>query len=220
MTKPVSELAIGDVLIIRPGERVPTDSTIISGNGSLDESMLTGESMPVDKTTGDQIFGGTTNTNGSIKAEVSALGDDTVLSKIITTIEETQSTKAPIARLADRVARVFVPAVISIAIISAAIWLLAGKDIAFAMTVAISVLVISCPCAMGLATPMAITVGTGKAAECGILFKDAAALERAGRIDTVIFDKTGTITEGRPVVSAYYPSDDAIRFAAIAEYGS
>ena len=220
VTKPVSELAIGDVLIIRPGERVPTDSTIISGNGSLDESMLTGESMFVDKTTGDQIFGGTTNTNGSIKAEVSALGDDTVLSKIIMTIEETQSTKAPIARLADRVARVFVPAVISIAIISAAIWLLAGNDIAFAMTVAISVLVISCPCAMGLATPMAITVGTGKAAECGILFKDAAALERAGRIDTVIFDKTGTITEGRPVVSAYYPSDDAIRFAAIAEYGS
>lgn len=220
VTKPVSELAIGDVLIIRPGERVPTDSTIISGNGSLDESMLTGESMPVDKTTGDQIFGGTTNTNGSIKAEVSALGDDTVLSKIIMTIEETQSTKAPIARLADRVARVFVPAVISIAIVSAVIWLLAGKDIAFAMTVAISVLVISCPCAMGLATPMAITVGTGKAAEYGILFKDAAALERAGRIDTVIFDKTGTITEGRPVVSAYYPSDDAIRFAAIAEYGS
>ncbi len=220
MTKAVSELVIGDILIIRPGERVPTDSTIMSGNGSLDESMLTGESLPVDKTVGDQVFGGTINTNGSIRAEVSALGDDTVLSKIITTIEETQSTKAPIARLADRVARVFVPAVITIAIVAAASWLLVGKDVAFAMTILISVLVISCPCAMGLATPMAITVGTGKAAEYGILFRDAAALERAGRVDTVVFDKTGTITEGRPVVSHYHPDEDVLRIAAIAEYGS
>ena len=220
MTKAVSELVIGDVLIIRPGERVPTDSTIMSGNGSLDESMLTGESLPVDKTVGDQVFGGTINTNGSIRAEVSALGDDTVLSKIITTIEETQSTKAPIARLADRVARVFVPVVITIAIVAAASWLLVGKDVAFAMTILISVLVISCPCAMGLATPMAITVGTGKAAEYGILFRDAAALERAGRVDTVVFDKTGTITEGRPVVSHYHPDEDVLRIAAIAEYGS
>ncbi len=220
VTKAVSELVIGDVLIIRPGERVPTDSTIMSGNGSLDESMLTGESLPVDKTVGDQVFGGTINTNGSIRAEVSALGDDTVLSKIITTIEETQSTKAPIARLADRVARVFVPAVITIAIVAAASWLLVGKDVAFAMTILISVLVISCPCAMGLATPMAITVGTGKAAEYGILFRDAAALERAGRVDTVVFDKTGTITEGRPVVSHYHPDEDVLRIAAIAEYGS
>ncbi len=220
VTKAVSELVIGDILIIRPGERVPTDSTIMSGNGSLDESMLTGESLPVDKTVGDQVFGGTINTNGSIRAEVSALGDDTVLSKIITTIEETQSTKAPIARLADRVARVFVPAVITIAIVAAASWLLVGKDVAFAMTILISVLVISCPCAMGLATPMAITVGTGKAAEYGILFRDAAALERAGRVDTVVFDKTGTITEGRPVVSHYHPDEDVLRIAAIAEYGS
>ncbi len=220
VTKAVSELVIGDILIIRPGERVPTDSTIMSGNGSLDESMLTGESLPVDKTMGDQVFGGTINTNGSIRAEVSALGDDTVLSKIITTIEETQSTKAPIARLADRVARVFVPAVITIAIVAAASWLLVGKDVAFAMTILISVLVISCPCAMGLATPMAITVGTGKAAEYGILFRDAAALERAGRVDTVVFDKTGTITEGRPVVSHYHPDEDVLRIAAIAEYGS
>ncbi len=220
VTKAVGELVIGDVLIIRPGERVPTDSIVVSGNGSLDESMLTGESLPVDKTVGDQVFGGTINTNGSIRAEVSALGDDTVLSRIITTIEETQSTKAPIARLADRVARVFVPAVISIAVVAAALWLLAGKDVAFAMTILISVLVISCPCAMGLATPMAITVGTGKAAEYGILFRDAAALERAGRVDTVVFDKTGTITEGRPVVSHYIPDEGVLRIAAIAEYGS
>ena len=220
VTKSVSELVIGDILIIRPGERVPTDSVIVSGNGSLDESMLTGESLPIDKTVGDQVFGGTINTNGSIRAEVSALGDDTVLSRIITTIEETQSTKAPIARLADRVARVFVPAVISIAVIAAVLWLIAGKDVAFAMTILISVLVISCPCAMGLATPMAITVGTGKAAEYGILFRDAAALERAGRVDTIIFDKTGTITEGRPVVSHYHPDEDVLRIAAIAEYGS
>lgn len=220
VTKAVGELVIGDILIIRPGERVPTDSVIVSGNGSLDESMLTGESLPVDKTVGDQVFGGTINTNGSIKAEVSALGDDTVLSRIITTIEETQSTKAPIARLADRVARVFVPAVISIAVIAAVLWLIAGKDVAFAMTILISVLVISCPCAMGLATPMAITVGTGKAAEYGILFRDAAALERAGRVDTMIFDKTGTITEGRPVVSHYHPDENVLRIAAIAEYGS
>ncbi len=220
VTKAVGELAIGDVLIIRPGERVPTDSIVVSGNGSIDESMLTGESLPVDKTVGDQVFGGTININGSIRAEVSALGDDTVLSRIITTIEETQSTKAPIARLADRVARVFVPAVISIAVVAAALWLLAGKDVAFAMTILISVLVISCPCAMGLATPMAITVGTGKAAEYGILFRDAAALERAGRVNTVVFDKTGTITEGRPVVSHYIPDEGVLRIAAIAEYGS
>ncbi len=218
--KRIDELKVGDILIIRPGERIPTDSRVTEGNGSADESMLTGESIPVDKTAGDALYGGTVNTNGSMRAEVAAVGDDTVLSKIINAIEETQSTKAPIARLADRVARVFVPAVITIAIVACVLWLIAGKDIAFGLTILISVLVISCPCAMGLATPMAITVGTGKAAEYGILFKDAASLERSGKVNAVLFDKTGTITEGKPAVSDYYPDENVILTAAVAEYDS
>ena len=221
MQKKSDDLEIGDVLIIRPGERIPADARITEGHTNVDESMLTGESIPVTKDIDDTVYGGTVNSNGSIMAEVIAIGEDSVLSRIIGMIEETQSTKAPVARMADRVAAVFVPVVISIAVIVAIAWSLAGEDLPFAMTTAISVLVISCPCAMGLATPLAITVGTGKAAEYGILFKDAAALERAGRVDSIILDKTGTITEGRPSVSGYYPQDDGIlRLAASAEYRS
>ena len=204
---PVSELVLGDVIQVRPGERIFADAVITSGETSVDESMLTGESMPVLKTVGDTIYGGTANVNGTVTAEVSAVGDDSALSRIIRMIEDAQSTKAPIARMADRVAARFVPAVIAISLTAAVIWLIAGKDMVFALTVLISVLVISCPCALGLATPLAITVGTGKGAQYGILYKDASSLEYAGRIDSVILDKTGTVTEGTPVVAEVYPEE-------------
>ena len=218
MMVPIDELAVGDIIQIRPGERIFADARITSGEMSVDESMLTGESMPVVKTAGDSIYGGTTNVNGTVLAEVSAVGDDSALSRIIRMIEDAQSTKAPIARMADRVAAKFVPAVILIAVSACIIWLIAGKDAVFALTVMISVLVISCPCALGLATPLAITVGTGKGAEYGILYKDASSLEYAGRIDTVILDKTGTVTEGSPTVSAVFPQEieDEILEAACA----
>ena len=220
---PIVELVLGDVIQVRPGEMIFADAKIVTGDTSVDESMLTGESMPVHKTVGDSIYGGTVNVNGTVTAEVSAIGDDSVLSRIIGMIEDAQSTKAPVARMADRVAAKFVPAVIIIAFAAMAIWLIAGKDIAFALTVMISVLVISCPCALGLATPLAITVGTGKGAEYGILYKDASSLEYSGRVDTVILDKTGTVTEGSPVVTAIYPeelSNDILSAACTAEQRS
>ncbi len=213
---PVSELAVGDVIQVRPGERIFADARITDGSTSVDESMLTGESMPVSKSTGDEIFGGTVNVNGTVTADVIATGDDSALSRIIKMIEEAQSTKAPIARMADRVAAKFVPAVILISLTAAAVWLIAGRDIVFALTVTISVLVISCPCALGLATPLAITVGTGKGAEYGILYKDASSLERAGRVDSVILDKTGTVTEGKPSVTAVFPESDSEEILSIA----
>ena len=220
---PIAELVLGDVIQVRPGEMIFADAKIVTGDTSVDESMLTGESMPAHKTVGDSIYGGTVNVNGTVTAEVSAIGDDSVLSRIIGMIEDAQSTKAPVARMADRVAAKFVPAVIVIALAAMAIWLIAGKDIAFALTVMISVLVISCPCALGLATPLAITVGTGKGAEYGILYKDASSLEYSGRVDTVILDKTGTVTEGSPVVTAIHPeesSNDILSAACTAEQRS
>ena len=220
---PISELVVGDTIQVRPGERIFADAEIIDGSTSVDESMLTGESMPVSKSQGDTVYGGTVNVNGTVTADVIATGDDSALSRIIRMIEEAQSTKAPIAKMADRVAAKFVPAVILISVMAAVIWLIAGKDIAFALTVMISVLVISCPCALGLATPLAITVGTGKGAEYGILYKDASSLERAGRVDSVILDKTGTVTEGRPSVTAVFPEDgrdDLLRIASTVEQRS
>ena len=202
---PVEEVVTGDVLIVKSGASVPVDGKIIDGNAALDESALTGESLPVDKTIGDKVIGGTINRSGYFKMEATAIGADTALAKIIAFVDEATSSKAPIAKLADKVSGYFVPAVISIAVIAAAIWLALGASWHFALTIAISVLVISCPCALGLATPTAIMVGTGRGAKSGILIKSATALETAHKIDTVILDKTGTITAGKPVVTDILP---------------
>lgn len=202
---PVEEVVTGDVLIVKSGASVPVDGKIIEGSGALDESALTGESLPVDKTIGDKVIGGTINRSGYFKMEATAIGADTALAKIIALVDEATSSKAPIAKLADKVSGYFVPAVIGIAVIAAAVWLALGASWHFALTIAISVLVISCPCALGLATPTAIMVGTGRGAKSGILIKSATALETAHKVDTVILDKTGTITAGKPVVTDILP---------------
>lgn len=202
---PVEEVVTGDVLIVKSGASVPVDGKIIEGSVALDESALTGESLPVDKTIGDKVIGGTINRSGYFKMEATAIGADTALAKIIALVDEATSSKAPIAKLADKVSGYFVPAVISIAVIAAGIWLALDASWHFALTIAISVLVISCPCALGLATPTAIMVGTGRGAKSGILIKSATALETAHKVDTVILDKTGTITAGKPVVTDILP---------------
>ena len=215
---PVEEVVTGDVLIVKSGASVPVDGEIIEGSAALDESALTGESLPVDKTIGDKVIGGTINRSGYFKMEATAIGADTALAKIIALVDEATSSKAPIAKLADKVSGYFVPAVISIAVIAAGIWLALGASWHFALTIAISVLVISCPCALGLATPTAIMVGTGRGAKSGILIKSATALEMAHKVDTVILDKTGTITAGKPVVTDILPvhvtENDLLAFAA------
>ena len=215
---PVEEVVTGDVLIVKSGASVPVDGEIIEGSAALDESALTGESLPLDKTIGDKVIGGTINRSGYFKMEATAIGADTALSKIIALVDEATSSKAPIAKLADKVSGYFVPAVISIAVIAAAVWLALGASWHFALTIAISVLVISCPCALGLATPTAIMVGTGRGAKSGILIKSATALETAHKIDTVILDKTGTITAGKPVVTDILPvkgtENELLAFAA------
>ena len=215
---PVEEVVTGDVLIVKSGASVPVDGKIIEGSAALDESALTGESLPVDKTIGDKVIGGTINRSGYFKMEATAIGADTALAKIIALVDEATSSKAPIAKLADKVSGYFVPAVISIAVIAAAIWLALGASWHFALTIAISVLVISCPCALGLATPTAIMVGTGRGAKSGILIKSATALEKAHKIDIVILDKTGTITAGKPVVTDILPikvkENELLAFAA------
>lgn len=202
---PIDDVVTGDILIVKSGISVPVDGKIIEGSGTLDESAITGESMPVDKTVGDKVTGGTINKNGYFKMEATAVGTNTALSQIISLVDEATSSKAPIAKLADKVSSYFVPTVISTAILSAAIWLMLGASWHFALTVAVSVLVISCPCALGLATPTAIMVGTGRGAKNGILIKSAAALETAHKIDIVVLDKTGTITNGKPIVTDIIP---------------
>ena len=215
---PVEEVVTGDVLIVKSGASVPVDGKIIEGSGALDESALTGESLPIDKAVGDKVIGGTINRSGYFKMEATAIGADTALAKIIALVDEATSSKAPIAKLADKVSGYFVPAVISIAVIAAGVWLALGASWHFALTIAISVLVISCPCALGLATPTAIMVGTGRGAKSGILIKSAAALETAHKVDTVILDKTGTITAGKPVVTDILPvsvtENELLTFAA------
>lgn len=191
----------GDIFVVRPGENIPVDGVVLEGSSAVDEAALTGESVPVDKSTGDSVSAATNNRSGYIKCEATRVGEDTTLSQIIKMVSDAAATKAPIAKIADKVSGVFVPAVIAIAIVTAAVWLLLGESVGFSLARAISVLVISCPCALGLATPVAIMVGSGVGARNGILFKTAAALEETGKIKTVALDKTGTITSGEPVVT-------------------
>ena len=198
------EVKKGDLLLIRPGSRIPLDGIVERGSGSVDESMLTGESIPVEKTAGDEVIGGSINYDGALRVRVTHTGEDTTLAKIIRLMEEAQGKKAPISKLADKVAGYFVPAVITIAFLAAGAWAVAGHDLAFVLTVFVCVLVIACPCALGLATPTAIMVGTGVGAGNGILIKSGEALETAHRVDAVVLDKTGTVTEGRPKVTDIY----------------
>lgn len=218
---PVEELKMGDVVIIKPGARLPLDGKVLKGESSVNESMLTGESIPVEKAIGDMVIGGSINYNGSMEVEITRIGEDTTLAKIIKLIEDAQGKKAPISKIADKVAGYFVPAVMAIAIISSILWLIAGKDLAFVLTIFVSVLVIACPCALGLATPTAIMVGTGLGASNGILIRSGEALEAAHKIDTVVLDKTGTITKGKPIVteivSKSFSTEELLEMAAAAE---
>lgn len=195
------DVVVGDIVIVRPGESIPVDGMIIEGSTSVDESAITGESIPVQKEKGDKLIAATINKNGSVRIKATEVGEDTAISRIIALVEEASSSKAPIAKMADKVAGVFVPIVMGIALITFIVWLALGYDFSFALNCAIAVLVISCPCSLGLATPVAIMVGTGKGAENGILIKSADALETTHSIDTVVLDKTGTVTEGKPVVT-------------------
>ncbi len=212
----VKDIGLGDLILVHPGEKIAADGEIVEGSSDVDESMLTGESLPVAKTVGSKVWGATINTNGSFVFRTEKVGKDTVLASIIKMVKEAQASKAPIARLADKVSGIFVPIVMSIALITLVAWLLAGKDISFALTCAVSVLVIACPCSLGLATPIAIMVSTGKAASLGILFRSAQAIEQLSEMKTVMFDKTGTLTEGKPKVS-FYTNDEALKLAALAE---
>lgn len=225
ITVKASELSVGDIFIVRSGDRIPADGIVTEGAGAVDESALTGESIPVDKTAGEMLRAGTVNFSGMLKCRVLKTGSDTMLSGIIKMVSDAAATKAPVAKTADRVAGIFVPAVIIIAVITALIWLLLGETAGFALQRGISVLVISCPCALGLATPVAIMAGSGKGASNGILFKNAASLENAGKIKIVALDKTGTITEGRPAVTDIIPADgitekDLLELAGSLEYAS
>ncbi len=201
MQLPIEQVQVGDLVIVRGGQSVPVDGEITEGSAYLDESAITGESMPVEKHVGDTVIGATVSKSGYVVMKALRVGDDTTLSQIIRLVEEAGASKAPIAKLADKVAGVFVPVVMGIALVTAIIWLLAGETPSFALTRAISVLVISCPCALGLATPVAIMVGTGVGAKNGVLFQSAEALENLHNVNAVIMDKTGTVTEGRPVVT-------------------
>ncbi len=205
---PIEEVEPGDVVLVKPGDRLPVDGEVIDGRSSVDESMLTGESLPVEKNIGDSVAAATVNKNGMLKVRTLGVGEDTALAKIIHMVEQAQGSKAPIARLADIISGYFVPTVIVLALIAAGAWWLATKDISFTLRIFISVLVIACPCALGLATPTAIMVGTGKGAENGVLIKSGVALETAHKINAVVFDKTGTITEGKPTVTDVYSASD------------
>jgi len=217
-------LAAGDTIVVRPGERVPADGTVLEGRSALDESMLTGEALPVDKEEGSPVYAGTLNHHGALTVRVARAGTDTALARIARAVEDAQGSKAPIARLADRVAAVFVPAVLGIAAVTLAIWLVAGAGASVAIERTVAVLVIACPCALGLATPAAVAVGTARGAELGILFRSGGALELGSTIDVVCLDKTGTLTEGRPTIVALaargISEDELLRLVASAEQGS
>ena len=213
---PVEQIGIGDVLLVRPGQRIPVDGTVLKGNSGVDESMLTGESLPVEKSEGSSVTGGTMNGNGLLYMKVTKIGKDTVLSKIIMFVEEAQGKKAPISKIADKVSGIFVPVVIGISIAAAAGWAIAGADASFILRVCTSVLVIACPCALGLATPAAIMTGTGLGAANGILIRSGEALETAKHVDTVVLDKTGTVTEGKPSVSGVLCAEGKERSVVLA----
>ena len=213
---PSSTLKVGDTVLVKPGAKVPLDGVVISGESGVDESMLTGESLPVHKTVGDEVTGGSINQNGALYVKITRVGEDTTLSKIIRFVEEAQGKKAPIAKIADKVAGIFVPAVISIAVLSATIWAIAGKDVSFCLRIFTSVLVIACPCALGLATPTAIMVGTGLGASNGILIRSGEALETTHKTKVVVFDKTGTLTEGKPYLTHIAVWDDENELISLA----
>lgn len=221
---PIDEVIVGDIVIVKPGEKLPVDGEVIEGATAVDEAMLTGESIPVEKTVGSKVIGASINKTGFIKYKATKVGKDTALSQIIKLVEDAQGSKAPIAKMADIIASYFVPIVIGLAILASIGWLIAGESGVFALTIFISVLVIACPCALGLATPTAIMVGTGKGAEYGVLIKGGEALEVTHQIDTIVFDKTGTITEGKPVVTDIITTtiseDELLSIAASSEKGS
>ena len=225
MEIPASEVVVGDVVLLRQGTRIPVDGLIIEGTSWIDQSAITGESLPVERTKGDQVISATLNGPGFLKVKALHVGKDTTFSKIIALVEEAANSKAPISKLADRVAAIFVPAVLAIAAIAAVTWLCLGLGFPFALERAIAVLVISCPCALGLATPVAIMVGTGRAAEMGVLFKNAEALELLHKVDVILLDKTGTLTQGQPTLTDLLPAenvskDELLTLAAAIEYGS
>lgn len=201
VTVAAQEVAVGDILVVRSGEGIPVDGIVVDGNGAVDESAITGESLPVEKQAGDKVIGATVNQSGYFTFRATQVGDETTLAKIIALVEDAAGSKAPIARLADKVCAVFVPTVIAIAVVTAIVWLIAGQSFGFALSRAIAVLVISCPCSLGLATPTAIMVGTGRGADLGVLYKSAEGLETLSRVDTVVLDKTGTVTKGAPEVT-------------------
>lgn len=223
---PIDEVEIGDIILVKPGDKIPVDGSVMGGHTAIDESMLTGESMPVDKKEGDQVYAASLNTTGTIQFKAEKIGSDTALAQIIKLVEDAQGSKAPIAQMADIVSGYFVPVVCVIALLSGIAWYVGtGGNLRFALTIFISVLVIACPCALGLATPTAIMVGTGKGAENGILIKGGEALETAHKINTIVFDKTGTITEGKPTVTDVIPiegltEDQLLQLTASAEKGS
>lgn len=222
---PIEEVEAGDIVLVKPGDRLPVDGEVIDGRSSVDESMLTGESIPVEKSVGDKVAAATVNKNGMLKVQTLGVGEDTALAKIIHMVEQAQGSKAPIARMADIISGYFVPVVIILALIAGGVWWFVSQDISFALRIFISVLVIACPCALGLATPTAIMVGTGKGAENGVLIKSGVALESAHKIDAIVFDKTGTITEGKPKVTDIFTAeaftnDDILQLVASAEKAS
>ena len=220
-TVPTESLKVDDIVMVKPGTKIPLDGVVIKGNGGVDEAMITGESIPVEKTVGDNVIGGSININGVLYVKITKVGQDTILSKIIKFVEDAQGKKAPISKLADKVAGIFVPAVILIAIVAAIVWLILGKDVAFVLKIFTSVLVIACPCSLGLATPTAIMVGTGLGASNGILIRNGEILEIAHKIDTVVLDKTGTITMGKPSVREVFVEgiveEELIRIAGTVE---
>ena len=224
ITVTIEEVMINDIVIVRPGEKLPVDGEVIEGRTSIDESMLTGESIPIEKTIGSNVIGASINKTGFIKYRATKVGNDTALAQIIKLVEDAQGKKAPIAKLADVISSYFVPIVISLAVISSLAWYISGETVVFSLTIFISVLVIACPCALGLATPTAIMVGTGKGAENGVLIKGGEALENTYKINTIIFDKTGTITEGKPkvtdIVSNSLSTNEILTLAASAEVAS